>query len=67
MVLTPTVMWPHIAQFICTGISNAASEGVNRVVKLTSRNAHGFRNPVHQRLRTRCATTRRARGHLKPG
>lgn len=59
--------WPHIEQFICTGISNAASEGVNRVVKLTGRNAYGFRNPANQRLRIRCATTRRARGHLKPG
>jgi Transposase and inactivated derivatives len=59
--------WPHIEQFICTGISNAASEGVNRVVKLTGRNAYGFRNTINQRLRIRCATTRRARGHLKPG
>ena len=58
--------WPHIEQFIHTGISNATSEGVNRVVKLTDRNAYGFRNPINQRLRVRCATTRRARGHLKP-
>jgi hypothetical protein len=33
---------------------------------LTARNAYGFRNPANQRLRVRCATTRRARGHLKP-
>ncbi|WP_159064598.1 hypothetical protein [Streptomyces olivochromogenes] len=25
---------------------------------------YGFRNPGNQRLRARCATTRRARGHL---
>lgn len=30
------------------------------------RDAYGFRNRVDQRLRTRCATTRRARGHLDP-
>lgn len=29
------------------------------------RAAHGFRNPANQRLRTRCVTTRRARGHLR--
>ncbi|MEV4179475.1 hypothetical protein [Nonomuraea sp. NPDC049709] len=27
---------------------------------------YGFRNPENQRLRTRCATTRRGRGHLDP-
>ncbi|MFC9632330.1 transposase [Streptomyces mirabilis] len=46
------------------GITNAGSEGTNRVIKTTSREAYGSRNPGNQRLRTRCATTRRARGHL---
>jgi transposase len=58
--------WPAIEAFIKTGITNAKSEGVNRVVKLVARNAYGFRNPTNQRLRTRCVTTRRARGHLRP-
>ncbi len=58
--------WPAIEAFIKTRITNAKSEGVNRVVKLVARNAFGFRNPTNQRLRTRCVTTRRARGHLKP-
>jgi len=58
--------WPHIAEFIHTGISNATSEGINRVVKLEARKAYGFRNPENQRLRIRCATTRRTRGHLQP-
>ena len=44
--------------------TNAKSEGINRVAKLTARNAYGFRNPANQRLRVRCATTRRGRGHL---
>lgn len=57
--------WPHIEAFIHTGITNAASEGINRVVKLVARMAFGFRNTTNQRLRTRCVTTRRARGHLQ--
>jgi transposase len=56
--------WPAIEAFLLTGITNAKSEGVNRVAKLVARNAYGFRNPVNQRLRVRCATTRRGRGHL---
>ncbi|MGW3572027.1 hypothetical protein ACWDSL_50605 [Streptomyces sp. NPDC000941] len=38
----------------------------NRMIKLAARAAHGFRSPTNQRLRTRCVTTRRARGHLHP-
>ena len=56
--------WPEIVAFIDTGHSNAKSEGINRVIKLVARNAFGFRNADNQRLRTRCVTTRRARGHL---
>ncbi|MEU6603414.1 transposase [Streptomyces flaveolus] len=44
---------------------NAKSEGINRVIKLVARNAFGFRNAEEQRLRTRCVTTRGARGHLR--
>jgi len=58
--------WPAIAAFLTTGITNAVSEGLNRVIKLEARKAYGFRNPANQRLRIRCATSRRTRGHLKP-
>lgn len=58
--------WPEIRAFIDTGHTNATSEGINRMIKLAARAAHGFRNPTNQRLRTRCVTTRRARGHLNP-
>ncbi|MGI5144090.1 ISL3 family transposase [Streptomyces sp. CA-106110] len=58
--------WPEIAAFIDTGHHNAKSEGINRVIKLVARNAFGFRYAENQRLRTRCVTTRRARGHLYP-
>ncbi|MFF8023305.1 transposase [Streptomyces sp. NPDC007896] len=56
--------WPEILAFLHTGITNVGSEGTNRVIKTIARDAYGFRNPGNQRLRTRCATTRRARGHL---
>ena len=52
----------HVA--ITTGVTNAASEGINRLIKTDTRSAFGYRNPANQRLRARCATTRRARGHL---
>lgn len=58
--------WDGIHAYITTGITNAASEGNNRVIKLEARNAYGFRNRANQRLRSRCATTRRARGALTP-
>jgi transposase len=58
--------WPEILAFLHTGITNAGSEGTNRVIKTVARDAYGFRNPVNQRLRTRCATTRKGRGHLDP-
>jgi len=59
--------WPHIEAFILTGITNATSEGINRLIKLEARNAFGFRNPINQRLRSRCATTRTTRHQAKPG
>ncbi|MFE0349004.1 transposase [Streptomyces griseoluteus] len=58
--------WDGIEAYVTTGITNAASEGNNRVVKLEARQAYGFRNRANQRLRSRCATTRRARGCLTP-
>ena len=67
LATTISTWWPCIENFIHTNLSNAKSEGYNRVVKLDARNAYGYRNPENQRLRTRCATTRRHRGHLNPG
>ena len=59
--------WDGIENYIKTGISNAASEGNNRLIKLDARNAFGYRNRANQRLRSRCATTRRARREGVPG
>ncbi|KQM03358.1 Transposase, partial [Frankia sp. CpI1-P] len=66
LATTVSTWWTCIETFLHTTITNAASEGYNRVVKLDARNAYGYRNPTNQRLRTRCATTRRARGCLNP-
>ncbi|MGH3915041.1 MAG: ISL3 family transposase [Pseudonocardiaceae bacterium] len=46
---------------ILTGVSNATSEGLNRVIKLEGRKAYGFRNTTNQRRRLRYATTRAQR------
>ena len=56
--------WDGIDAYLATGITNAASEGNNRLIKLEARNAFGFRNRANQRLRSRCATTRRSRPGL---
>jgi transposase len=66
LATTVQTWWPEILAFLRTGITNAGSEGTNRVIKTIARDAYGFRNPISQRLRTRTATTRKARGHLNP-
>ena len=44
-----------------TGLTNARTEGYNRIVKHVGRIAFGFRNPANQRRRVRWACTRRSR------
>jgi len=66
LATTIETWWPEVLAFLHTGITNAGSEGTNRVIKTVARDAYGFRNPENQRLRTRTATTRRHRGHLNP-
>src|SRR6476659_9918406 len=46
---------------IQTGLSNARSEGYNRIVKHVGRIAFGFRTPENQRRRARWACTRQSR------
>jgi transposase len=57
---TVETWWPKIEAFLHTGVTNAASEGINRLIELEARNAYGFRNTTIQRLRSRCATSRKA-------
>src|SRR5437868_4816918 len=66
LATTVETWWPEILAFLKTGITNAGTEATNRVTKTIGRDAYGFRNPDNQRLRTRCATTRRHRGFLNP-
>jgi transposase len=61
---TVSTRWPQIPAAITTGLTNAASAGTNRLIKTDARRAFGYRNPANQRPRSRCATTRRDRGHL---
>ena len=45
--------WPQILAFIDTGITNAATEANNRLIKDAARIAFGFRNLDNQRRRVR--------------
>src|SRR5574342_99640 len=53
--------WPQVLGFLETGITNAGTEGVNRLIKDTTRAAFGFRNLDHQPRRVRFHCTRRQR------
>jgi transposase len=66
LATTIETWWPEILALLHTGITNAGSEGTDRVIKTVARDAYGFRSPENQRLRTRTATTHRRRGHLNP-
>ena len=45
--------WPQILAFLDTGITNAGTEGTNRLIKDAARIAFGFRNLENQRRRVR--------------
>ena len=48
----------EIVAAVLTGVTNAASESLNRLARLEARLAYGFRNPANQRRRVRIACTR---------
>jgi len=54
---------------VLTGITNARTEGYNRLVKTVKRAACGFRNPENsaRRIRFRCTRTQRAAATQTPG
>jgi transposase len=66
LAATIDTWWPQIEAFLHTGVTNAAAEGVNRVIKLEGRNGYGFRNPINQRLRSRSATMRKTWRQAQP-
>jgi transposase len=58
---TVETWWPQIEAFIDTGITNAKTEGFNRLVKQVKRSGCGFRNVENQHRRVRFHCTRTAR------
>ena len=58
---TVDAWWPEILGFLETRITNAGTEGTNRLVKDAARTAFGFRNLDNQRRRVRFHCTRRSR------
>jgi len=59
---TVDAWWPAINAFVLTAITNARTEGYNRLVKTVKRAACGFRNPENsaRRIRFHCTRTQRA-------
>lgn len=59
---TVETWWPEIEAFLETGITNAKTEGLNRLVKQVKRSGCGFRNVnnQHRRVRFHCTRTHRA-------
>lgn len=57
--------WPEINAFITTGITNARTEGYNRLVKQVKRSACGFRNVDNSARRIRFHATRSARANIQ--
>jgi transposase len=62
LAATVDTWWPEINAFITTGITNAKTEGYNRLVKQVKRAGCGFRNRNHsaQRIRFHCTRKQRA-------
>ncbi|WP_242603479.1 transposase [Mycolicibacterium thermoresistibile] len=58
---TVDTWWPEINAFLVTGITNARTEGYNRLVKQVKRAACGFRNPTNSARRIRFHCTRKQR------
>ncbi|MGI8307256.1 transposase [Saccharopolyspora hattusasensis] len=57
LVQTISTSRAAIARGVLTGLSNAAAENVNRLVKLGYRRAFGFNIVTHQQRRSRCVAS----------
>ncbi len=57
---TNETWWPHIKVFLDLGVTNARTEGFNRIIKQTKRVACGFRDidSYQHRILTHIAITR---------
>ena len=61
LATTIDTWWPEINAFVTTGITNAGTEGYNRLVKQVKRVACGFRNRENSARRIRFHCTRKQR------
>ena len=61
LATTIDTWWPEINAFLATGITNARTEGYNRLVKQVKRVGCGFRNREHSARRIRFHCTRKQR------
>ncbi len=61
LATTIETWWPAVLVFIDTGLTNARSEGLNRLLKQVKRSACGFRTVQnsHRRVRFHCTRTHR--------
>jgi transposase len=61
LAATIDTRWPEINTFVQTGITNARTEGYNRLVKQVKRSGCGFRNRENSARRIRFHCTRKRR------
>ena len=61
LATTIDTWWPEINAFVTTGITNARTEGHNRLVKQVKRAGCGFRNRHNSARRIRFHCTRKQR------
>lgn len=64
LAATIETWWPAILAFLHTGLTNARTEGYNRLVKQVKRVACGFRNTENSRRRIRFHCTRAQRASI---
>ena len=65
LATTIDTWWPEINAFVTTGITNAGTEGYNRLAKQVKRVACGFRNRSNSARRIRFHCTRKQRAATK--
>ncbi|MDP7736052.1 ISL3 family transposase [Mycobacterium paragordonae] len=65
LAATIETWWPAILAFLHTGLTNARTEGYNRLVKQVKRVACGFRNTENSRRRIRFHCTRAQRASTR--
>ena len=65
LATTIETWWPAVLAFLHTGLTNARTEGYNRLVKQVKRVACGFRNTENSRRRIRFHCTRAQRASIQ--